>query len=55
MQTSFAMYLLCKSVVIKPLWDVFNYNLACFKMKMDKWTRSGHLVVKFVDPGKWDT
>ena len=27
----FAMYLLCKSVLIKPLWVVFNYNLTCFK------------------------
>ena len=23
--------LLCKRVVIKPLWAVFNYNLACLK------------------------
>ena len=23
--------LLCKGVVIKPLWTVFNYNLTCFK------------------------
>ena len=23
--------LLCKGVVIKPLWVVFNYNIACFK------------------------
>ena len=30
-QTSFACILLCKRVVIKPLRDVFNYNLACFK------------------------
>ena len=25
--------LLCKRVVIKPLWAVFNYNPACFKLK----------------------
>ena len=25
--------LLCKRVVIKPIWAIFNYNLACFKWK----------------------
>ena len=25
--------LLCKSIVIKPIWHVFNYNIAYYKLK----------------------